>query len=182
MHKFNKTCVHSQNHSYLNSLWPLFPAENPVLVYGGQTVPTQHPSPWRPEEINGFIYRSHTVSTPAMVKCSFYSRLCSCAVNCWDKKINNHQDLSGVCVQDVRYVLPTLCAQGAAAHHTDLPIRPTHLVTHPADFPITPTQPHTLVTVIRSISSLRLTDVHIMYNCWGYPSCRTAVKLQDEIN
>lgn len=98
------------------------------------------------------------------------------------RKINNHQDLSGVCVRDVRYVLPTLFAQGAAAYHADLPIRPTHFVTHPADFPITPTPTYTLATVIRPISFQRLADVHIRNDRRDYRSYCTAVKLQDEIN
>lgn len=66
--------------------------------------------------------------------------------------------------EDVCYVLPTLFAQDAAVHPADLPIRSTHFLSHPDDFPITPTQAHTLLTVIRPTLLLQLTDVH-MYDC-----------------
>lgn len=76
------------------------------------------------------------------------------AVNCRDKN-TKHQDLCGVGVhEDVCYVAPALFAQGAAVHPADLPIRSTHLLINPADFPITPTQPHMLPTVIRPTRSL----------------------------
>lgn len=68
------------------------------------------------------------------------------------------------------YAVPALFVEGAAVHPADLPIRSTHLLINPADFPITPTQPHMLLTVIRPMHSLRLTDVDIMCNCGGYCS------------
>lgn len=83
-----------------------------------------------------------------------------------DKNSNDHQDLSDVCVyQDVCYILPALFAHGAAVHPADVPIRPIHLFTHPVDFPITPTQPHTLLAVIRPTCSPRLTAAHRCAYC-----------------
>lgn len=114
----------------------------------------------------------------------FFLRSCPC-IGCGGlqrQKADNHQsDLLGVCVQDVCYVLHALFAQGAAAHPADLPIGLTHLVMHPADFPITPTQPQTPVTLIRPARALsathrcayyvrRLRLLLIMY------SCQTAVR------
>ncbi len=96
--------------------------------------------------------------------------------SCRDKDINN-PDLSGVCLhEDVCYVASALFVQGAAVYPADVPIRPLHLLTHPTDFPITPTQPHILLAVIRHTRSLQLTDVHIMHCCWGYCLCCAAIK------
>lgn len=62
-------------------------------------------------------------------------------------------------------VIPALFVHGADVHPADLPIRHIHLFTRPVDFPITPTQPHTLLAVIRPTCSARLTAAHRCAYC-----------------